>query len=573
MENCDYLNVMRHSLAHVLAHALKGIFCEIKLGIGPVIENGFYYDVLSEHAITESDFANIEKSMRLIINDDLVIEKQVWERDEAIAYFSNLGEDFKVEIIKDIADPIITVYKQGNFVDLCRGPHLSSTGCIAPYFKLMKISGAYWRGDSKNQMLTRIYGVLFSSQKELDDHLNYLEEVEKRDHRKLGAQMDLFHIQQEAVGSVFWHADGWSIYRTLKNYIRREIYKDGYVEVCTPQLVDRSLWEASGHWEKFHENMFISHDEDKVLAIKPMNCPGGIQIFNQTLKSYKQLPLRMAEFGVCHRNESSGSLYGTMRVRCFTCDDGHIFCTQEQINSETQAFCKLLKKIYKDLGFDSFKVKFSTRPDVRAGSDEIWDLAESLLQKAADQVGLECELNEGEGAFYGPKLEFVLRDKLGRDWQCGTLQVDFVLPERLNCWYVGEDGEKHHPIMLHRAVLGSLERFIGILLEHYAGKLPIWLAPVQVVVANITNDSDGFASEIFEKLVDAGIRAKLDVRAEKISYKIREHTTKKVPVMFIIGKNELENKTVTVRKLSGDQETLFLQDALDKMKIMSKLPL
>lgn len=561
------LEIMRHTTAHIMAQAIKELYPSAKIAIGPVIEDGFYYDISCEHRFTPDDFPAIEKKMREIIKTDYKITREVVSKNDAIKFFKDKNEPFKVELIQDLDVAEVSLYHhEDKFTDLCRGPHLPKTGMASAHFEIMKTAGAYWRGDSNREMLQRLYATSWFSKEELDNYITLLEEAEKRDHRKIGREMDLFHLQEEASGSVFWHPRGWTLYRTLRNYVRKRLIKDGYVEVCTPQMVDKVLWEQSGHWEKFRQNMFISESEEKTLAIKPMNCPCHIQIFKQGTKSYRDLPLRMAEFGCCHRNEPSGSLYGTMRVRSFVQDDAHIFCMPEQINSETKKFCNLLAKIYKDLGFEKFSVKFSDRPEKRVGSDEIWDLAEDLLQKAVREVGLDYTINKGEGAFYGPKLEFVLKDKLNRDWQCGTFQVDFNLPERLGAWYTGEDGEKHHPIMLHRAVLGSLERFIGILLEHYAGKLPMWLAPVQIVVATITNDYDDYGKKFYDALTEAGIRAEFDVRAEKISYKIRNHSVEKIPMMAIIGDGEKSNGTITLRKMDGSQENLAFDSAIDLLK-------
>ena len=568
------LEIMLHTTAHILAQAIKELYPSAKIAIGPVIEDGFYYDISCEHRFTPDDFPAIEKKMREIIKADYKITREIVSKDDAIKFFKGKNEPLKVELIQDLNVTEVSLYHhEDKFTDLCRGPHLPKTGMASTHFEIMKTAGAYWRGDSNREMLQRLYATSWFSKEELDNYITLLEEAEKRDHRKIGREMDLFHLQEEASGSVFWHPRGWTLYRTLRNYVRKRLAKDGYVEVCTPQMVDKVLWEQSGHWEKFRQNMFISESEEKTLAIKPMNCPCHIQIFKQGTKSYRDLPLRMAEFGCCHRNEPSGSLYGTMRVRSFVQDDAHIFCMLEQINSETKKFCNLLSKIYRDLGFEKFSVKFSDRPEKRVGSDEIWDLAEDLLQKAVREVGLEYTINKGEGAFYGPKLEFVLKDKLNRDWQCGTFQVDFNLPERLGAWYTGEDGEKHHPIMLHRAVLGSLERFIGILLEHYAGKLPMWLAPVQIVVATITNDYDDYGKKFYDALIEAGIRSEFDVRAEKISYKIRNHSVEKVPVMAIIGENEKSNNTITLRKMDGSQENLAFDGAIDLLRKICEEPL
>lgn len=498
--------------------------------------------------------------MREIVKRDEKLVREVWKRNDAAKLFSQMGEKYKAEIIHDIpSNEDITLYRQGNFVDLCRGPHAPSTGHVK-HFKLMKLAGAYWRGDAKNEMLQRIYGTAWESEESLKNYLHMLEEAEKRDHRKIGKAMHLFHIQEEAVGSVFWHPQGWVIYREIENYIRQKLEKNNYVEVKTPQMVDKILWEKSGHWEKFRENMFVAESEERTLAIKPMNCPCHVQIFNQELKSYRQLPLRMAEFGSCHRNESSGSLHGIMRVRAFTQDDAHIFCEENQINEETVNFCKLLKEVYQDFGFTDVKVKFSTRPEKRAGSDETWDRAEAALAEAVKVAGLECEINPGEGAFYGPKLEFTLIDAIKREWQCGTLQVDFILPERLDANYVASDGSKHRPVMLHRAILGSFERFIGILIENHAGKFPLWLAPTQMTIATITNDSDTYALEVLEKLKAHGFRATADCDAQKINYKIREHSLKKTPYILAVGKKEAENGTVSVRKLGEENQHVMSVD-------------
>lgn len=563
----EALEIMRHTSAHILAQALRELFPNIKLAIGPVIENGFYYDILSDCKITPDDFEKIEKKVREIIKANIKVSRTVLSKDEAKKIFEAAGEKFKVELIDAITDDTVTLYSHDDkFMDLCRGPHLPSTGSVPNNFKIMRVSGSYWRGDAKRDVLMRVYATNWFTKEELETYIKNLEEAEKRDHRKIGRDMDLFHIQEEAAGSIFWHPKGWILYRLLRNFVRECIEEDGYVEVNTPQMIDRSLWEASGHWEKFKDKMFIAESEDRMLAIKPMNCPGHIQIYKQGIKSYKDLPLRMAEFGSCHRCEPSGSLYGTMRVRGFVQDDAHIFCTPEQINSETKRFCNLLKKVYKSLGFENFSVKFSDRPEVRAGTDEIWDLAEDLLKKATLEAGLEFTTNKGEGAFYGPKLEFVLKDKLGRDWQCGTLQVDFILPVRLNAFYTNKNGDKEHPIMLHRAILGSLERFIGILLENYAGHLPIWLAPVQIVLATVTNDSDSYARSVFEKLKALGLRPELDVRAEKISYKIREHTLKKVPYIAVIGAQEAQKNTLNVRKHDGTQQEITFDSLVSLLK-------
>ncbi len=556
------LEVIRHDAAHVFAQAIKDLYPDTQITIGPAIENGFYYDIYPKKPLSVDDLPAIEKRMRELVDADIPIVREEWDRDDAIPFFKNMGENFKAEIIEGIPQgQPISLYRQGDFIDLCRGPHLPSTKKVGHAFKLMKLAGAYWRGDHRNVMLQRIYGTAWATQAQLDEYLHMLEEAEKRDHRKLGAELNLFHMQEEAIGSVFWHPKGWTIYRTLENFVRRRMEKAGYVEVKTPQLVDLSLWEASGHWEKFGENMYtVENDEDKVLAIKPMNCPCHVQIFKQGLKSYRDLPLRMAEFGSCHRNEPSGSLHGIMRVRSFVQDDAHIFCTPEQIISETKDFCDLLKGIYNDLGFDSFKVRFSDRPEKRAGTDELWDKAEDALKEATQAAGIEYSLNPGEGAFYGPKLEFVLKDCIGREWQCGTLQVDYSIPERLDATYIGEDGQKHRPVMLHRAVLGSMERFIGVLIEHYAGKFPVWLAPVQVVVASVTTEANEYAISICEQLKAKGIRAEIDIRNEKIPYKVREHSLQKIPYIYVVGKREADEKTVAIRKLGGEQQNVMSFD-------------
>lgn len=569
------LDVIRHDAAHVFAEAIKELYPKTQITIGPSIENGFYYDIYPSEPLSVEDLPKIEEHMRKIVARDEAITREEWDRDEAIAFFESMGEKFKAEIIRDLpAGETISLYRQGNFIDLCRGPHMPSTGRVGTAFKLLSLAGAYWRGDSKNVMLQRVYGTAWATQEDLDKYLFQIEEAKKRDHRKIGPELGLFHQQEEAVGSVFWHPKGWTVYRLIEKFMRDKLDREGYVEVKTPQLVDRSLWEASGHWDKFGENMFtINAEDDKVLAVKPMNCPCHVQIFKQGLKSYRDLPLRMSEFGSCHRNESSGSMHGIMRVRAFTQDDAHIFCTPEQIVSETKAFCDLLKEVYKAFDFTQIRIKFSDRPEKRAGSDEIWDLAENALKEASNAAGLEYTLNPGEGAFYGPKLEFVLTDALGRDWQCGTLQVDFVLPERLDAEYVGEDGKRHRPVMLHRAIYGSLERFIGILIENYAGKFPLWLAPTQVVVATITSEADGYASDVLANLKAAGLRAEIDVRNEKISYKIREHSLQKIPVLMVVGKREAEEGKVAIRRLGGEtQEIMTLEEALSKLSLEAQMP-
>ena len=571
----DALDLIRHDAAHIMAEAVQELYPDVQVTIGPSIENGFYYDFARSDKFTPEDLVVIEKRMHEIVKRDEKIERSVRPRDEAIEFFKDMGEHYKAQLIEAIpAGEEVSLYSQGDFIDLCRGPHLPSTGRLSKAFKLTKLAGAYWRGDSNNEMLQRIYGTAWANEKQLKEYLHMVEEAEKRDHRRLGREMELFHLQEEAQGSVFWHPKGWTMYRVLQDYIRGKLEDADYSEVNTPQLVDRSLWEASGHWEKFRENMFISESEDKVLAIKPMNCPCHVQIFRQGTRSYRDLPLRMAEFGSCHRNEPSGALHGIMRVRAFTQDDAHIFCTEEQITAETKAFCELLLDVYKDLGFEEVAVKFSDRPPVRAGEDETWDKAESALKEATEAAGLSWTLNPGEGAFYGPKLEFVLRDAIGRDWQCGTMQVDFVLPERLDASYIGVDGEKHRPVMLHRAILGSFERFIGILIENHAGRMPMWLAPVQVVVTTITSDADEYAHEVMGALLKAGFRAELDIQNEKINFKIRKHSHAKVPAILVVGKREAEEGTVALRRLGGkDQEILAIKDAVDILAVEAKGPL
>ena len=562
----EALEIIRHDTAHVMAEAVKELYPDVQVTIGPAIEDGFYYDFARATPFKPEDLATIEARMKEIVARNEPITREVCERAEAINFFKAQGEHYKAQLIEAIPPgELVTLYRQGKFIDLCRGPHLPSTGRLGA-FKLLKLAGAYWRGDSKNEMLQRIYGTAWVNEADLKAYLTRLEEAEKRDHRRLGREMDLFHVQEEAVGMVFWHPKGWTLYRVIESYMRRRLEAAGYVEVRTPMLIDRALWEASGHWEKFREHMFTSEAEDRVLALKPMNCPGHVQIFRHGLKSYRDLPLRMAEFGSCHRAEPSGALHGIMRVRGFTQDDAHIFCAPADITEETRAFCDLLGSIYRDFGFPEFRVKFSDRPNVRAGSDQIWDRAEGALKDACQAAGLAYELNPGEGAFYGPKLEFVLRDAIGRDWQCGTLQVDFVLPERLDASFIGEDGQRHRPVMLHRAILGSLERFIGILIENHAGRMPLWLAPVQIVVATITNDSDAYATEVVDRLKDVGLRAESDLRSEKIGYKVREHSTAKVPVILAVGKREAETRSVAVRRLGGTaQEVLALGQALARL--------
>ncbi len=570
----DALELLRHDAAHVMAEAVQELYPNTQVTIGPAIENGFYYDFARDEPFTPADLEKIEARMREIVDRDEPIVREVWKRDEAVAHFKEIGEKYKAELIEAIpAGEDVSVYRQGQWKDLCRGPHLPSTGKLGKAFKLTKLAGAYWRGDAKNAMLQRIYGTAWGDEKQLKDYLTMLEEAEKRDHRRLGKEMDLFHLQEEAQGAVFWHPKGWTLYRTLQSYIRGRLEKAGYVEVNTPLLMDKVLWEKSGHWDKFRDAMFTSESEERTLAVKPMNCPGHVQIFNQGIKSYRDLPLRIAEFGCCHRNEPSGALHGLMRVRAFVQDDAHIFCTEEQIKSETKAFIELLQSVYKDLGFTEIRVKFSDRPPTRAGSDATWDRAETALRDATDAAGLEWTLNPGEGAFYGPKLEFVLRDAIGRDWQCGTLQCDFVLPDRLGAHYVGEDGAKHTPVMLHRAILGSFERFVGILVENYSGKFPLWLTPLQAVVCTITDEAAGYANEVAATLQAAGIRVETDLRNEKINYKVREHSLTKVPVLVVVGKKEAETRTVALRRLGGaNQEVLALQEATDRLKSEAAVP-
>jgi len=575
----EALELLRHDAAHVLAEAVQELFPGTQITFGPATEDGFYYDFARKEPFSIDDFARIEAKMKEIVDRDEPITREIWDRPRIKQYFQDHGETFKAEWVDELqtSEPI-SVYKQGQWLDMCSGPHLPSTGKLGKAFKLMKLSGTYWRGDKNKPQLQRIYGTVWPDDKQLQAYLTRLEEAEKRDHRRIGREMDLFHQQEEAIGSVFWHPKGWELYRTLEAYMRKRLDQAGYVEVKTPQLVDRVLWEASGHWEKFRQAMFTAETEDRILALKPMNCPCHVQIFRQGLKSYRDLPLRMAEFGSGHRNEPSGALHGLMRVRAFTQDDAHIFVTEDQITAEGKSFCDLLRSIYKDLGFTDVSVKFSDRPAVRAGSDAIWDKAEAALKEAATAGGLEVTLNPGEGAFYGPKLEFVLRDAIGRDWQCGTLQVDFVLPERLDASYVGEDGAKHRPVMLHRAILGSFERFIGILIENYAGKFPLWLAPVQAMVATITSDGDEYAAKVLAALKKAGIRAEIDLRNEKINYKVREHSLAKIPYMLVVGRKEAETGTVAIRQFganeggSQNQEVLALEAAVSKLAELARMP-
>ncbi|MEE8189146.1 MAG: threonine--tRNA ligase [Kiloniellales bacterium] len=573
--HADALALLRHDCAHVMAEAVQELYPGTQVTFGPATENGFYYDFARGEPFTPDNLKEIEARMREIVARDETITREVWDREEATGYFHDKGEIYKAEHIQTLPrEAEISIYRQGDWLDLCIGPHLPSTGKLGNAFKLLKVSGAYWRGDASNEQLQRITGTCWESEKRLNAYLHMLEEAEKRDHRRLGREMDLFHQQEEAAGSVFWHHKGWTLYRTVQNYMRARLEAAGYIEVNTPQLVDRSLWEASGHWEKFREHMFtVEADHDRTLAIKPMNCPCHVQIFKQGITSYRDLPIRMAEFGSCHRNEPSGALHGLMRVRAFVQDDAHIFCTEEQINGETVAFCELLLSVYRDLGFDEVVVKFSDRPETRAGADETWDKAEAALIEAVEQTGLDYSLDPGEGAFYGPKLDFVLRDAIGRDWQCGTLQVDFVLPERLDASYIGEDGAKHRPVMLHRAILGSFERFLAILIEQYAGRFPLWLAPRQIVVATITSDADAYAREAQEAFAEAGLRTGLDLRNEKINYKVREHSLAKAPVIAVVGRREAEERTVALRRLGGkNQEVLALDEAVARLADEARPP-
>ena len=567
------LEIIRHSCAHLFGHAIKQMYPQAKMAIGPTIENGFYYDIDLDISLNDKDLEAIEKKMKELASTDYSVIREVVNKDKALKAFKERNEEYKIQIINDIPDnEIIALYYHNEYTDMCRGPHVSSTRHLRS-FKLMKIAGAYWRGDSKNKMLQRIYGTAWANDKDLKNHLNLLEEAEKRDHRKLGKELDLFHFQEEAVGMVFWHPKGWSIYRELEEYIRRKITKGGYLEIKTPQLIDKKLWEASGHWDKYSEHMYTSEADDRELMLKPMNCPGHIQVFNQGIKSYRDLPLRMSEFGSCHRYEPSGALHGLMRVRNFVQDDAHIFCTEDQIESETILFCNILKKVYEELGFDKVSIKFADRPDERVGEDSIWDKAESALSKAAKATGLPFDENKGDGAFYGPKLDFYLHDAIGRVWQCGTLQVDFNLPKRLNASYIGEDNNKHIPVMLHRAILGSLERFLGILIENYEGKFPLWLSPVQVALTTITSNSDMAANALLEKLRSSGLRSIIDLRNEKINYKIREHSINKVPYILVLGDREVEENTVTIRRLgSKEQKTLDVDECIDFIKNESLPP-
>jgi threonyl-tRNA synthetase len=577
------LEILRHDAAHVMAEAVKELYPSTQVTFGPATETGFYYDFARDEAFTPADLERIEARMREIVLRDEKITREVWKREAAIAFFRDIGESYKAEYIGEIPEgEEISLYRQGGFVDLCTGPHLPSTGCLGQAFKLMNVAGAYWRGDSRNAQLQRIYGTAWANQKQLDQYLFQLEEAERRDHRRLGRELDLFHMGEEAVGSVFWHPKGWTLFRIIENYIRMRLDAAGYQEVKGPLLLDRSLWEASGHWDNFRENMFLAESRDeRVLAVKPMNCPGHVLIFRNKLRSYRELPLRLAEFGSCHRNEPSGALHGIMRVRGFTQDDAHIFCVRpdpqakgdSQVKSEAIAFCKLLLSVYHDFGFDDVAVKLATRPPQSLGDEAYWTLAERDLEEAVRDAGLSYTLNPGEGAFYGPKLEFDLRDALGRDWQCGTLQLDFMMPERLGASYVGQDGGRHAPYMLHRAIFGSIERFIGILIEHYAGRFPLWLAPVQLVVATITSEAAAYAEEVARECAAAGLRCILDTSTEKIGYKVREHSIAKVPLMLVVGRREATNRSVALRRLGGnEQEVLALGEAVVRLKGEAAIP-
>ena len=572
----DGVELLRHDCAHVMAEAVKELYPDTQVTIGPTIDNGFYYDFSREERFTPEDLEKIEARMREIVQRDEPIRREVWDRNEAVEFFEGMGEKYKAEIIASIPeDEEVGLYRQGEFIDLCRGPHLPSTGKLGTSFKLMSVAGAYWRGDSRNEMLQRIYGTAWASDKELKAYLQMLEEAEKRDHRRLGREMDLFHMQEEGPGSVFWHPKGWTLFQAMIAYMREKQRLAGYQEINTPEVLDKSLWEKSGHLEKFGENMYLTQTPDeRVFALKPMNCPGHVQVFKQGIKSYRDLPIRMGEFTALFRNEAHGALHGLMRARSFSQDDAHIFCTEEQINPETAGFIEMLREVYKDFGFEEFRIKFSDRPEKRAGSDATWDKAEAALRGAVESLGLECELNPGEGAFYGPKLEFVLRDAIGRDWQCGTLQVDFVLPERLDAEYVAEDGSRQRPVMLHRAVLGSLERFLGILIESTAGHLPLWMSPSPVVVATITNAVDDYAAEAVALLKAKGIPAELDTRNEKIGFKVREHSKAKTARIWVVGEKEAEERKVAIRSLgSKDTQELGLEDAVEQLFQETRAPI
>jgi threonyl-tRNA synthetase len=569
-DSADGLEVLRHDAAHVLAQAVQELFPGTQVTFGPVTEDGFYYDFARDEPFSTDDFEKIEKRMKEIVDADLPIIRKVWEKDAAIAHFKSIGEIYKAETIDEVIKPgdAITIYSHGDkWGDLCRGPHLPSTGKLGKAFKLMKLAGAYWRGDQNNQQLQRIYGTAWADEKQLEDYLKRIEEAEKRDHRKLGRQLELFHMQEEGKGMVFWHPKGWTLWRTLEGYIRRRLDAVGYVEVKTPQVLDRVFWEKSGHWEKFRENMFVCETaEGETLSMKPMNCPGHVQIFKVGQKSYRDLPLRMAECGACHRYEPSGSLHGLMRVRAFTQDDAHIFCREDQIEEEVAAFLKLVRLVHGDFGLVATHINLGTRPEKRAGSDEFWDKAEAMMANAARKAGIEPVIAEGDGAFYAPKLDFIVKDAIGREWTCGTIQLDYVLPDRLGAEYVGEDGAKHKPVMLHRAIFGSFERFIGIIIENYAGAFPLWLAPTQVVVATITQEADGYAEEVAREMKAAGLRVELDLRNEKVGYKIREHSLQKTPVIAVVGRKEAEERKLALRRFGSDaQEVVSLDAALKSL--------
>ena len=575
-KDSEGLETIRHDTAHITAMAVQELYPGTQVTIGPVIDNGFYYDFSRKEPFTEDDLKKIEYRMKEIVDRDVPTKREVWPRDKAISHFKEIGEFYKAEIIESIPkDEDVSIYFHGDWHDLCRGPHLSSTGRIGKFFKLTKVSGAYWRGDSNNEMLQRIYGTSWASQKELDDYLKRIEEAEKRDHRKLGKEMDLFHFREESPGSVFWHEKGWSLFQKLVNYMRAKQKVAGYKEINTPEILDRSLWEKSGHWDKFGEHMYTSQTPDeKIFAIKPMNCPGCVQVFNQGLKSYRDLPLKMSEFGKVHRYEPSGALHGLLRVRAFTQDDAHIFCTEDQITEESLTVTNLILEIYKELGFEKVLLKYSDRPKVRVGEDNVWDKAEDALLKAIKETKLEYSINKGEGAFYGPKIEFVLRDAIGRDWQCGTLQVDLNLPNRLGASFVDKDGTKKVPVMIHRALFGSLERFIGILIEHYAGKLPFWISPLQAVIIPVSDEFDEYAKKVFKNILSSGINCEIDLKNHNLNYKIREHSLSKVPLLLICGKKEVDSDTITIRQLdSKKQETMKTEDFLKNYSSLNKAPL
>ena len=574
-KSTEALEIIRHDAAHVMAEAVQYLYPNTKIAIGPIIKDGFYYDFDRKESFTPGDFVKIEKKMKEIIKNNKKFTREIWKREDALKYFNSKKEKYKIEIIKSLKeDEKLMIYKQGEWLDLCKGPHSTTTGSINYSFKILKLAGAYWRGSSENKMLQRIYATAWFKKEDLKQYLKHIEEAEKRDHRKLGTELEFFHIQEESIGNIFWHPNGWTLYRICEEYVRRKLIKANYKEVRTPSLIDKKLWEESGHWEKFRENMFVTEGEDKkLMALKPMNCPAHVQIFKQGIKSYRDLPYRISEFGSCHRNEPSGSLHGLMRVRGFTQDDAHIFCTKDQINLETKNFCKLLTEIYNDFGFKKINIRFADRPKIRVGSDEVWDQAEKSLQNAIDGVGLPYVKDSGGGAFYGPKLDFVLTDTLGREWQCGTLQVDFVLPKRLDASYIDEKGLKIRPVMLHRAILGSIERFIGVLIENTGGKFPLWLSPVQTIVINISEESSEYAKEIYSKCTDNNLRAEIDIRNEQLNYKIREHSNRKIPIIFVVGKKEMKDRSVSIRRLGSDkQEVVSLKKAIDDIKNASYMP-